>query len=470
MEAGGRMAHHYNQRVYGQNDQSHPHRSGETAHGDENKASFQRGGDPLAELARLIGEKDPFAEYGREVNEFQRSSLPQGSYAASTAHRPPRRASPVSGSPYPGGDAYYGEEVRSPRPERGVHHDALHGYEAKHPQGNYEDGSDNQGMDSYDGEDQDFYEDIDPPRRRTATFVIAGILGLAILGTGGAFAFRNFFGSDNINHQPNVIKASSAPTKVVPPNARSNKSITNHIDERATQNQTSEKIVPREEQPLDLQDRPLPADQRGQASSAPPAMSNPATSNNPPLSGTGIVAVEPKRVRTIPILPDGTAITSSTPNAVISSAPKGELASQVAGIAPQPSPSRGKRIAPVPASNNTATAIKRPAIAPSRVASAGPTVPTSTTMNTTLAVRAGSYGVQVTSQRSESEAQAALRGLQAKYPGQLGGKKFYIHKVTLGAKGNYFRAMIGPFADASSANELCNGLKATGAQCIVQKN
>ena len=56
----------------------------------------------------------------------------------------------------------------------------------------------------------------------------------------------------------------------------------------------------------------------------------------------------------------------------------------------------------------------------------------------------GSYAVQLSSQRSEAEAQSAFRSLQAKYPSQLGGHELIIHKVELGAKGTYYRAMVGP--------------------------
>ena len=82
----------------------------------------------------------------------------------------------------------------------------------------------------------------------------------------------------------------------------------------------------------------------------------------------------------------------------------------------------------------------------------------------------GGYAVQVSSQRSEAEAQAAFRSLQAKFPKQLGGRQALIHKVDLGAKGTYYRAMVGPFANANEAGELCSGLKAAGGQCLIQRN
>jgi hypothetical protein len=80
----------------------------------------------------------------------------------------------------------------------------------------------------------------------------------------------------------------------------------------------------------------------------------------------------------------------------------------------------------------------------------------------------GSY-VQVSSQRSEAEAQAAFHSLQSKYPNQLGNRQPVIRKVELGEKGTYFRAMVGPLA-GNEATELCTGLKAAGGSCLIQRN
>jgi cell division septation protein DedD len=60
--------------------------------------------------------------------------------------------------------------------------------------------------------------------------------------------------------------------------------------------------------------------------------------------------------------------------------------------------------------------------------------------------------------------------LQAKYPNVLGGREPIIRRADLGAKGIYFRAMVGPFTSADQASELCSSLKAAGGSCIVQKN
>ena len=80
------------------------------------------------------------------------------------------------------------------------------------------------------------------------------------------------------------------------------------------------------------------------------------------------------------------------------------------------------------------------------------------------------YAVQVTSERSESRAQAGFRALQARYPNQLGGRQPIIRRADLGAAGTYYRALVGPFASSERAARLCSGLKAAGGDCLIQKN
>ncbi|MGA8650857.1 MAG: SPOR domain-containing protein [Xanthobacteraceae bacterium] len=88
----------------------------------------------------------------------------------------------------------------------------------------------------------------------------------------------------------------------------------------------------------------------------------------------------------------------------------------------------------------------------------------------TAPVVANGYAVQVTSERSESRAQAAFRSLQAKYPNQLSGHQPIIRRADLGAAGIYYRALVGPFASAEKATKMCSALKAAGGDCIIQKN
>lgn len=95
---------------------------------------------------------------------------------------------------------------------------------------------------------------------------------------------------------------------------------------------------------------------------------------------------------------------------------------------------------------------------------------TSTAAEPGPAVGGGSYTVQVTSQRSEADAHAAYRSLQAKFPQQLGGRQAMVRRADLGPKGVYYRALVGPFASAEQAAGLCSRLKAAGGTCIIQRN
>jgi hypothetical protein len=80
------------------------------------------------------------------------------------------------------------------------------------------------------------------------------------------------------------------------------------------------------------------------------------------------------------------------------------------------------------------------------------------------------YVVQVSSQRSEADAQASYRALQGKFPSVLGSRPPVIKRADLGDKGVYYRAMVGPFGSSEEATQVCGNLKTAGGQCVVQKN
>ena len=82
----------------------------------------------------------------------------------------------------------------------------------------------------------------------------------------------------------------------------------------------------------------------------------------------------------------------------------------------------------------------------------------------------GGYIVQVSARRSKADAQASFRSLQSKFPRQLGGRTAIFQRADLGAKGIYYRAMVGPFTSAGAADQFCGSLKAAGGECIIQRN
>ena len=447
------------------------------------------GNDPLAELARLIGQNDPFAEHGREnarrAAQQPAPQMPAPAYADDRYAALPALDAPPHHQDFAPDDRQFNNyppqygaapayQARGPVP--GYAPDAGYEHEAEYPT-NAHSGAD----------DHDFYDDA-PPRRRVGIIAIAAIFGLAVIGTAGAFGYRAIFGSSGSKTPPPVIKADSSPTKIVPAanskDPKSGKLIYDRVAERGQ----DEKLVSREEQPVEM-NKPagaaMPPDQNAGALQAP--------------IGTGVVATEPKKVHTIAIRPDGTTMADATPTPAVASvspppaaapsapAPRATRTAVAAPaqIAPTQAAAPARAAAPVsnnaplslspdaadqpapPAPRATRTAVAAPTqIAPAQTAAPARSAPASIAP---ASGGGGGYAVQVSSQRSEADAQAAFRSLQAQYPSQLGGRQLLIHRVDLGAKGIYFRAMVGPLA-SDEASQLCSSLKAAGGQCIIQRN
>jgi hypothetical protein len=445
-----------------------PYRSNEPPARSAPAASPSAASDPLAELARLIGQTDPFAEFGRD--NARRGAPPPAAEPGAEWAAPP--AAPDAQPPAP----------EYPAAQAG-------GYEADpyHPSNG-----------ALASEEEDFYDDVPLSKRRMGIMAIAAVFALAVIGTAGAFGYRALFGSSASSTPPPVIKADTAPSKIVPANA--SKSPNKLITDRVADHAQDEKLVSREEQPVEMKDKPATMAMPQAQDSAPPASVQ-------PVLGSGVISSEPKKIRTIAIHPELAAMADTQPVAAPAAAPappppppRMVVAAPVNQAAPprvasnppvelNPEPSPAPRqtearaappvrhaAAPVPSnaplslSPNATDAIAAAPAARAPMRTATVAAPVQTASTRTAQPATGGYTVQVSSQRSEAEAQAAFRSLQAKYPNQLGGRQALIHKVELGAKGTYYRAMVGPFASANEANELCSGLKAAGGQCIIQRN
>jgi hypothetical protein len=87
----------------------------------------------------------------------------------------------------------------------------------------------------------------------------------------------------------------------------------------------------------------------------------------------------------------------------------------------------------------------------------------------TRAIEAGGFVVQLSAERSEPEAQAAFRTMQAKYS-VLSGRQPLIRRKDQGERGIFYAAQVGPFGVKSDADHLCETLKSAGRICFVQKN
>ena len=87
-------------------------------------------------------------------------------------------------------------------------------------------------------------------RRSGGLLTVAVVLGLAVVGTAGAYAYRSYSGSPRSGTPP-VIKADNAPSKVVPPTQSSDGS-GKLIYDRIGNAGGAERVVSREEQPVDV--------------------------------------------------------------------------------------------------------------------------------------------------------------------------------------------------------------------------
>ena len=84
-------------------------------------------------------------------------------------------------------------------------------------------------------------------------------------------------------------------------------------------------------------------------------------------------------------------------------------------------------------------------------------------------IPAGTYIVQVSSQRTQEQAQAAFGDLQRRYGAVLGGVSPVIERADLGDRGTFYRVRI-PTSSRDDAISLCERLKAAGGDCFVRRN
>jgi SPOR domain len=444
--------------------------------------------DPLAELARLIGQTDPFA-MGRANQRVQPRSVereeyqePEVEHDEPAAELPPwmqranqqpevppedypspvhplRRyatplATPATDYDQPPLDDDAGEQELDPA----RYDEALYGQlgpsdeePAQHLV--YRD-------DPYTYQDSE--EPEEPVRRRGGLFTAVMVLALAVVGTGAAFAYRTYVVVPR-SGEPPIIKADNTPTKVVPASADASAKV---VDRLAAGDGT-EKIVPREEAPVDINAKAAPRVVLApmNPNQAPPVNTVPAAAAAPAIAPNGTLPnSEPRRIKTLTVRGDQTDAAATPVTAPPPAATKPAAAARAA--APKNPPSSANASANAPLSLSPQAAQPAPApeprtpVAANNPVEAAPASPAA----------GGGYVVQVSSQRNEADAQASYKALQGKFPAVLGSHSPLIKRADLGDKGIYYRAMVGPFGTPEEASQLCGSLKTAGGQCVVQRN
>jgi len=490
-------------------DRSYPADAG--YNGSHAQGEGDRESDPLAELARLIGQTDPFAAPARpSAAQPQRRAEPAPAYhdepeeAFETAPTPPPWMQRVAAQraqqapqPEPQHDgrfqaetefdfqqAYQSDAQAHAAGDYGSQAHALHeqhapaGYDAYgHPLAQADEGQEQIDPNRYDDalygrvddaqlqyqqdtyqddpyayQQGDYAEDEDRPKRRGGLVTVAAVVALAVVGTGAAYGYRTFIGSPR-SGEPPVIKADPGPNKIVPPSATAD---AGKATDRLASGQ--ERMVPREEQPVNVQDAARADGPRVvfpplNQNSNPPTTASVSPANKPMMPSSAIPGEEPRKVHTLAVRGDQVDAATATP-----------AARQTPARLTAPAPAAGNASANAPLSL-APQAAPAPA-APSRSASLYPAP-----QNIAPAPAAtGGYVVQVSSQRNDNDARASFRALQNKFPSVLGSRSPLIKRVDLGDKGTYYRAMVGPFGSSDEASQLCGNLKSAGGQCVVQRN
>jgi SPOR domain len=484
--------------------------------GGDQHGSGRGESDPLAELARLIGQTDPFGNMGRTNaappppprtvprERYQQPYEPepppfeeeppgpagpppwmQRANAKVTQREAPREpyrdrppeipseedypapVQPLYRHAQPSPEEEYVEEAAYDEPEQqpdqSRYDDALYGQIGTGVQ-NYQ-------RDAAYPDDPYAYEDDAVAaadergnRRRGALFKLLALLALAVVGTGSALAYRTYVGSKS-SGEPPIIKADNSPTKIVAAPTDN----TAKAPDRMPTGDTTEKLVSREEVPVDVNARtggatggPRVVFPPLNPSTSPPPSS--ASTNTMPPAGNGAIPTngtlpnnEPRKIKTLSVRGDqaadsNAAVPPPAPPPTRSAAAQKSRPGAPSGSGPIPLTPDASQAQAAPATRVATTTNPAPAPAAPSAAASG-----------------GGFLVSISSQQSEADAQNSYRSLQNKFPTQLGSRSPVIKRTELGDKVVY-RAMVGPFATADEAKQFCVDYKAAGGQCFVPRN
>jgi hypothetical protein len=419
-------------------------------------AAHQRDDDPLAELARSFGgaEEDPYKTVFEPLNrrpagawrsEDRADSKTQGARA------------PLIGGDFAAieagllGDDAHTESLSASEDTAGY---ALNGQE-RWP---YEDAENSHVADAA-------YEEV---RSRRPLYVMAAMIIAGIAGIGASFAFK---GAATNQNEIATIRAADGPAKIHPETVAS----TEVTDRDASvlggvQQQPPVAAINNVEQPADLSAQhdlaPLVQSDSsaGLASGAasvpvPPPPSQVQTQPSPePATIAGLI--EPKKVKTVSVRPDGTLLPNDTPPQA--AAPLKPVARPIAASpAKAATPKSTARVATTPKpADSLAAKAKRV-----QVADAQGQAPVAEATH----VAAGTFAVQLAAPGTEQEARDVQVRLMKKFSGELAGFHPSIHKAVLGDK-TVYRVRVSGLSSRDEATALCQKVQSGGGNCFVAKN
>ena len=231
---------------------------------------------------------------------------------------------------------------------------------------------------------------------------------------------------------------------------------------------------------------PIAGDEATAADSEPTEERLTNTATEDPVENE-IVAVSPRRVRTMVVRPDGSMVPTELPQP--EEAEPDPIAAEMqtpgsAGGADQAQAQNNApavpRTGPIPPSRPGNIAPQQQAAAPAsqpqppaQPAAAQPAQPPQQvaaleTQPAPTASAASEWSVQIASQPSAADAQKSYQQLAQRYGSVLQGKGVNIVKAEIEGKGTYYRVRI-PSSSKDDAIELCSQLKSAGGTCFVSK-
>lgn len=301
---------------------------------------------------------------------------------------------------------------------------------------------------------------------RRLVLALVGLGAVAVAAAGIWFAYDQGV-KRGAGGGPMLIKADNGPVKTAPenPGGMQVPNQDKQVFERLTGRQMGqgnapvENLLPPPEQPMP-QAPAAPEPAPPVVAALPPTTPQAAVPATPPAPGQQ-AAPAPAAAPPAAAKPPAVAAAPLTP--VTPAAP-----------AAQPAPAATPAPAPVPGQQQTAAAGPRQLTVPTTPAPA-PAAPAATTAAATPAPKAaspappgsGNYRLQLSSVRSEADADKEWRRLKGKYPDPLNALASRYTRVDLGDKGIWWRVQTGPVGDRTAADAACAKLKSQGQGCSV---
>ncbi|MGQ0443864.1 MAG: SPOR domain-containing protein, partial [Beijerinckiaceae bacterium] len=373
---------------------------------------------------------------------------------------------------------------------------------ARHESGeNLPDSLDLDGPEEAEGTDHWRYEDaaaqpreaspsFEEIRSRRPLYVMAAMIVAGLAGIGASFGFK---GAVSQQEELATIKAADAPAKIQPETVAA-------VSETPSQDaailggppqQPPVAAVNNVEQPADLSAQANVAENpagppraaadlaAGAASVAVPPP--PAQAQPQPSLGPHSIAelIEPKKVKTVSVRPDGTLLPNDAPPQLTEPAvPVPAARPAIASVAKAATPKSAARVATTPrpaaADANGAVQPTRTSAAPKakrvELADARDQTPAAELSQASASqASANNFAVQLAAPGTEQEAREAQVRLLKKFAAELAPFHTSIRKAEVAGKLVY-RVRVPGFASRDEATALCQKLQSGGGNCFVAKN